>query len=156
MRLSRTELERIVARVAESLGAEAPPEPLAPGGPAAPAAGAHPEVMTVEQLADYLQLHPQVLYRHIRQGHIPVSRIGKTLRFKRSVIDRWLEGSAWRSVGAEPPGPPERSDPPADEDVARGPGRKFYVVESFADIAGLVHEAEGAEESEELGDRDEA
>jgi excisionase family DNA binding protein len=102
LELTRRDLELIVARVAEGLAGR--PDAAAGPGEATRAGGKHPEVMTVEQLADYLQLHPQVLYRHIRQGNIPVSRIGKTLRFKRSVIDAWLESAAWRSIGAEPSG----------------------------------------------------
>ena len=58
-----------------------------------------PEIMTVEQAANYLQLHKQVLYRHIRRGAVPVSRVGKTIRFKKSVLDQWLADAAWLSVG---------------------------------------------------------
>ena len=111
MELTREEIERIVDGVLERLAA-----PRSAAGGAAPAAGdlagsiaaarsgtagGYPEVMTVDQLAEYLQLHPQVLYRHIRKGNLPVSRIGKTLRFKRSVIDRWLEDSAGSSLRGE-------------------------------------------------------
>lgn len=59
----------------------------------------YPEVMTIDQAADYLQLHKQVVYRHVKNGNIPVSRIGATMRFKKSVIDAWLEESARRSMG---------------------------------------------------------
>lgn len=59
---------------------------------------AYPEIMTIDQLASYLQLHKQVVYRHIKKGNIPVSRIGSTIRFKKSVIDEWLEDTALRSL----------------------------------------------------------
>ena len=72
-----------------------------------------PEVMTVAQAAEYLQLHKQVLYRHVRKGTVPVSRVGRTIRFKKSVLDMWLERTAWESVGLEPPTLPE-SDPRPD------------------------------------------
>ena len=58
----------------------------------------YPEIMTIDQLACYLQLHKQVVYRHIKNGNIPVSRIGATIRFKKSVIDEWLEDTALRSL----------------------------------------------------------
>ena len=58
-----------------------------------------PDVMTIDQVAEYLQLHKQVVYRHVKSGNIPVSRIGATIRFKKSVIDAWLEDSALRSIG---------------------------------------------------------
>ena len=58
----------------------------------------YPEIMTIDQLARYLQLHKQVVYRHIKNGNIPVSRIGATIRFKKTVIDEWLEDTALRSL----------------------------------------------------------
>ena len=59
-----------------------------------------PEVLTIEQAARYLQLHPQVVYRHVRAGTLPASRIGRTIRFKKSVLDDFLEKSGWASVHA--------------------------------------------------------
>ena len=58
----------------------------------------YPEVMTIDQVADYLQLHKQVIYRHVKKKTIPASRIGSTLRFKRSVIDAWLIDSALENL----------------------------------------------------------
>ncbi len=48
------------------------------------------EVMTAEQLAKYLQLDEQTVYRKARTGEIPAVHIGKALRFKKDVIDGWL------------------------------------------------------------------
>ena len=48
------------------------------------------EVMTVEELADYLRLDPQTVYRKFRRGELPGVRIGRAIRFKRDVIDGWL------------------------------------------------------------------
>ena len=49
-----------------------------------------PEVMNVEQLAKYLQLDEQTVYRKAKIGQIPAVHIGKTLRFKKDVVDGWL------------------------------------------------------------------
>ncbi len=57
-----------------------------------------PEVMTIEQVAEYLQLHPQVIYRHVKAGTLPASRIGRTIRFKKSVLDSFLEKNGWQAV----------------------------------------------------------
>jgi len=54
------------------------------------------EVMTAEQLAKYLQLDEQTVYRKARAGQIPAVHIGKTLRFKKEVIDGWLRISSLR------------------------------------------------------------
>jgi excisionase family DNA binding protein len=57
------------------------------------------EIMTVGQLADYLQLDEQTIYRKANRGEIPVVRIGKVLRFKKDIIDGWLQLSSlqWNS-----------------------------------------------------------
>ncbi|MFH0797313.1 MAG: helix-turn-helix domain-containing protein [Candidatus Omnitrophota bacterium] len=62
-----------------------------------------PDIMTAEQLAKYLQLDEQTIYRKTRTGQIPGVRIGKTLRFKRDVIDSWLRLSSfqWNSAKRE-------------------------------------------------------
>lgn len=78
----------------------------------APAAARYPEVMTIDQVADYLHLHKQVIYRHVKRGNIPASRIGATIRFKKSVIDAWLEDSARRSLRG---GQAERAAAPKPE-----------------------------------------
>ena len=61
------------------------------------------EVMTAGQLAKYLQLDEQTIYRKAQKGQIPALRIGKTLRFKKDVIDSWirLESLQWGSKERE-------------------------------------------------------
>jgi excisionase family DNA binding protein len=54
------------------------------------------EVMTVEELAEYLKLDPQTIYRRFRRGQLPGVRIGKAIRFKRDVIDSWLRVESYR------------------------------------------------------------
>ncbi|HYG75392.1 MAG TPA: helix-turn-helix domain-containing protein [Planctomycetota bacterium] len=74
-------------------------EAAAPVTPAPVESKALPEIMTIEEAAAYLRMHPQVLYRHVRQGTVPASRVGRTIRFKKSVLDEFLEQGAWKSVG---------------------------------------------------------
>ena len=52
------------------------------------------EVMTAGQLAHYLQLDEQTVYRKAKRGEIPAVHIGKTLRFKKDLIDGWLRLSS--------------------------------------------------------------
>ncbi len=54
------------------------------------------EIMTVEELAEYLRLDPQTVYRRFRRGQLPGVRIGKAIRFKREVIDNWLRATSYR------------------------------------------------------------
>ena len=97
-----------------------------------------PEVMTVAEAARYLRLAEQVLYRHVRAGTVPASRVGKTIRFKKSVLDAWLEESAWRTVGRKPPrkkkqtpsaAPPARPSQPKKKIRRRRPPKRDFRIE---------------------------
>ena len=48
------------------------------------------EIMTLEEVADYLKLKPQTLYIWVQKGKIPAVKLGKEWRFKRSIIDKWF------------------------------------------------------------------
>jgi excisionase family DNA binding protein len=54
------------------------------------------DIMTAEELAEYLKLDPQTIYRKFRRGEIPGVRIGRAVRFKRDVIDGWLRAASFR------------------------------------------------------------
>jgi len=47
------------------------------------------EIMTVEELAYYLRVHPSSIYRHVKKGTLPAFRVGAEWRFSRSQIDAW-------------------------------------------------------------------
>ncbi len=59
-----------------------------------------PEValMTVEEVAAYLQLKPETIRAMTRRGQLPGLKVGtRRLRFRKTDIDAWLE-SCKRSV----------------------------------------------------------
>jgi excisionase family DNA binding protein len=47
--------------------------------------------LTVKEVAEYLQLSPDQIYRLAQQGKIPASKVGARWRFKRENIDHWME-----------------------------------------------------------------
>jgi excisionase family DNA binding protein len=49
-------------------------------------------VMTVPQLAEYLQVHPSTLYRLLKRKQIPAFKVGSDWRFNREKIDQWRLG----------------------------------------------------------------
>jgi excisionase family DNA binding protein len=49
------------------------------------------EILTFEEARKYLKLGKSRLYQLAQQRKIPVSKIGKTWRFKKSKIDAWLD-----------------------------------------------------------------
>jgi excisionase family DNA binding protein len=60
-------------------------------------------LMTVDEIADYLQVKPSTIYQWTHQGYIPHVKLGNRVRFRLSQVDRWVErrsknGRAFRSV----------------------------------------------------------
>jgi excisionase family DNA binding protein len=49
------------------------------------------EILTLEEVAHYLRLKPQTIYKWAQEKRIPAAKLGKEWRFRRSVIDRWLD-----------------------------------------------------------------
>jgi len=59
------------------------------------------EVMTAKDLAEYLSFSKNWVYRKAEAGEIPGVKLGNRWRFKKSVIDRWLEGQITAEEQAE-------------------------------------------------------
>jgi excisionase family DNA binding protein len=48
------------------------------------------QLMTVQNLADYLQVTPKTVYRLLEHGSLPATRVGHLWRFDKDEIDAWL------------------------------------------------------------------
>lgn len=48
------------------------------------------EIMTVKDLAAYLKCHQSTIYRLLKKGAIPASKLGSDWRFRKSAIDYWM------------------------------------------------------------------
>lgn len=59
------------------------------------------EVMTVSEVAQYLRINPQTVYRKAKAGELPAVRIGRAIRFRRSELDSWLKTVGLNSQPAE-------------------------------------------------------
>jgi len=55
-------------------------------------------LMTIEEVAEYLRVHPSTVYRLVRQGALPAVKIGKQWRVDRETLEEWLRG---RATGGE-------------------------------------------------------
>lgn len=88
------------------------------------------EVLTIDDLAKYLKLKRQTIYRWAQKGNLPGAKIGKEWRFRRSVIEEWIVktlgepqlvrprtngtgGASSRSAGSPPRGKPSQRPKPA-------------------------------------------
>ena len=49
------------------------------------------QIMTLKEVAKYLGLHIMTVYKLTREGRVPAAKIGGQWRFKRDVLDEWLE-----------------------------------------------------------------
>jgi excisionase family DNA binding protein len=47
-------------------------------------------VLTVNELATYLRVHPTTIYRLLKSRQLPAFRVGADWRFKRETIDAWV------------------------------------------------------------------
>jgi len=48
------------------------------------------ELMTVREVAKYLRLDGHTVYRMVRKGEIPAYKVAGQWRFKRELIEEWL------------------------------------------------------------------
>jgi len=56
------------------------------------------EIMTVKQVAEYLQMDEHTIYKLARSGQIPSIKIAGQWRFKKDVIDRWISEESLERV----------------------------------------------------------
>ncbi|MDR7542645.1 MAG: helix-turn-helix domain-containing protein [Armatimonadota bacterium] len=49
------------------------------------------EILTVEQAADFLQVHKITVYRYIREGLLPAAKLGKMYRLFSRDVEAFLE-----------------------------------------------------------------
>ncbi|MEK7347422.1 MAG: helix-turn-helix domain-containing protein [Candidatus Eisenbacteria bacterium] len=49
------------------------------------------DILTLEEVALYLRLKPQTIYRWAQERRIPAVKLGKEWRFRKSILDRWLD-----------------------------------------------------------------
>jgi excisionase family DNA binding protein len=58
-------------------------------------------LMTIDEVASYLRLSKDTVYRMVQKGRIPASKVGMQWRFRRADVDQWLDKN--KNVGRIPP-----------------------------------------------------
>jgi excisionase family DNA binding protein len=46
-------------------------------------------ILTLENVADYLRVHPSTIYRLLKKKQLPAFKVGRDWRFNLESIDRW-------------------------------------------------------------------
>lgn len=49
------------------------------------------EVMTLREASQYLGISADTLYKYLSEGRIPAFKLGNRWRFKKDLLDRWME-----------------------------------------------------------------
>ena len=69
------------------------------------------EVMDIRDAAEYLGISADTLYKYASEGFIPAFKLGNRWRFKRSLLESWMEQQS--GVGAAKPVRPRQKKPVA-------------------------------------------
>ena len=59
------------------------------------------EIMTVKQVAEYLQMDEHTIYKLSRSGKIPAFKIAGQWRYKKEVIDKWIKDGSLKNLSKE-------------------------------------------------------
>ncbi len=49
------------------------------------------EVMDIREASDYLGVSRETLYKYVCEEKVPAFRLGNRWKFKKTVLDRWME-----------------------------------------------------------------
>src|SRR6188472_3554560 len=55
-------------------------------------------LLTVEELAKYLKIKPDTIYKKVRKGELPAIKLGKLVRFPKELIDQWIIDQAMKTM----------------------------------------------------------
>ena len=58
-------------------------------------------MMTLEEVAQYLQVSSKTVYRMVQDRQVPCFKLGRQWRFKREQLDDWLLKEAYRPPNEE-------------------------------------------------------
>jgi excisionase family DNA binding protein len=50
------------------------------------------KILTLSQVADYLKVHKNTIYRLVMRRQLPAFKVGHDWRFDSNSLDRWLQG----------------------------------------------------------------
>lgn len=60
------------------------------------------EVMNIRQASQYLGVSPDTLYKYVGEQKIPAFKLGNRWKFKKSILDTWMENKSLNSEESRP------------------------------------------------------
>jgi excisionase family DNA binding protein len=58
------------------------------------------EVMDIRQASEYLGISGDTLYRYASEGFVPAFKLGNRWRFKKSLLDAWMDEKSGVKISA--------------------------------------------------------
>ena len=58
------------------------------------------EVMNIRQASQYLGVSPDTLYKYVSEERIPAFKLGNRWKFKKSLLDSWMESQSLNSIAS--------------------------------------------------------
>jgi len=52
------------------------------------------DILTIEELSEYLRISKSTLYKLVREGKIPSQKVGRHWRFSKVAIEKWMENTS--------------------------------------------------------------
>ncbi|MDA2926034.1 helix-turn-helix domain-containing protein [Acidobacteria bacterium AH-259-G07] len=109
--------------------------------------GMKEEILTAEEAALYLRVALSTLYRYMQEGKIPCFKVGNNWRFKKSVLDEWIQKLSEIDEEKNMPKRDNKTDKEVKVDVALGLGGIFKGLGNLLDVASdLTEKAEKFQE----------
>ena len=59
------------------------------------------DILTIDEVADYLRVSERTIYDWANKGTIPCGKLGTTWRFKRTEVQRWVDEKLSGSTGPD-------------------------------------------------------
>ncbi len=59
------------------------------------------EVMNIRQASQYLGISPDTLYKYVYENKIPAFKLGNRWKFKKTILDQWMERKSMLGEGKE-------------------------------------------------------
>src|SRR5260370_42541769 len=87
------------------------------------------EVMDIRQASEYLGISGDTLYRYASEGFVPAFKLGNRWRFKKSLLDAWMDEKSGGKPGQQGTGRPKQKKPG---------GRAWWAVKLWVCAALLI------------------
>jgi excisionase family DNA binding protein len=49
------------------------------------------KILTLEEVAEFLRVHPTTVYRLLRKSKIPAFKVGSDWRFNEAAVGKWIK-----------------------------------------------------------------